>query len=362
MNLPPLRFARENLQFHRELTRTTQAWLDRNGDHRFADAAMIAKAILLALLAGACCWLGLQQTHWLAWAACQAGFSFFAMLLAINVVHDASHQAFFKSRGANRWLSALATIPLGLDPECWRVRHVLMHHSGNNVIGYDPDMEENGILRQSRFQRLRPLMRYQRYYWPLVAALTFPYYIWLFDWLDRAGQTRVGAKMRLQGIRGWAAFMLVKLGHGLLALGLPLWLMSPLFGVGTVIGVYLLCQMMASLIFVMLIIGTHWAKGNSYQPTEQGKLPHSRYSHLFATTCDWLTRPRWLGYWLGGINLHLTHHLFPHWSHRHYPVLAVMIAQVAARYGYDYQCLNLTQLLSSQQQFLQQLGEEDAEH
>lgn len=359
MKQPPLRFARENIPFHRELTRATQAWLQQHGEHRFANWATIAKALLLALLAISCCCLGLQQSHWLAWAACQAGFSFFAMLLTINVVHDASHQAFFRSKSANRVIGALASLPLGLDPECWRVRHVLMHHVGNNVIGYDPDMEENGILRQSRFQRLRPLMRYQRYYWPLVAALTFPWYIWLFDWLDRAGQTRVGARMRLQGLRGWAAFLLVKMGHFLLALALPLYLLSPSLGVGTVVLVYLLCQMLSSLVFVMLIIGSHWAKGNSYQPTGQGKLPHSRYAHLFATTCDWLTRPRWLGFWLGGMNLHLTHHLFPHWSHRHYPALAQIVAEVAARYGYDYQCLSLTQLLSAQRRFLHQLGKEE---
>lgn len=94
MNPPPLRFSRENLQFHRELVRETQAWLDQHGEHRFANRAMIAKAVLLALLAASCYWLGLQQTHWLGWAVCQAGVSFFAMLLTINVVHDASHQAF----------------------------------------------------------------------------------------------------------------------------------------------------------------------------------------------------------------------------------------------------------------------------
>lgn len=61
------------------------------------------------------------------------------------------------------------------------------------------------------------------------------------------------------------------------------------------------------------------------------------------------------------MNLHLTHHLFPHWCHRHYPVLAGIIATVAARYGYDYQCLTLRQLLNSQQQFLQLLGNDHGE-
>ena len=54
MKPPPLRFARENLQFHRELTRATQAWLEQHGEHRFANGAMIAKAVLLALLAASC--------------------------------------------------------------------------------------------------------------------------------------------------------------------------------------------------------------------------------------------------------------------------------------------------------------------
>ncbi|WP_245675279.1 hypothetical protein [Candidatus Erwinia dacicola] len=58
----------------------------------------------------------------------------------------------------------------------------------------------------------------------------------------------------------------------------------------------------------------------------------------------------------GGINLHLIHHLFPHWNHRHYPELA-QIAAVAARY--DYQYLSLTQLLSAQRRFLHQLGKRD---
>ncbi|MBE1043055.1 fatty acid desaturase, partial [Escherichia coli] len=48
-----------------------------------------------------------------------------------------------------------------------------------------------------------------------------------------------------------------------------------------------------------------------------------------------------LGYWLGGANLHLTHHLFPHWSHRHYPALSRIIGEVAPRFGIDYRLLEL---------------------
>ena len=86
-------------------------------------------------------------------------------------------------------------------------------------------------------------------------------------------------------------------------------------------------------------------------------MPVGRLAHTFVTTFDWTPQPAWLGYWLGGINLHLTHHLFPHWHHRHYPALSRIIAQIASQQGLDYQLLTLADLLRLQQQFLRRMGE-----
>lgn len=103
------------------------------------------------------------------------------MLLTVNVIHDASHNAFSRARWANALINRLVAIPLGLDPDCWRVRHVIFHHTHTNIADYDPDIDENGVLRQTTFQRWNPFMRVQHLYWPLVAAMTFPWYIWLVD-------------------------------------------------------------------------------------------------------------------------------------------------------------------------------------
>ncbi|AHG22111.1 linoleoyl-CoA desaturase [Chania multitudinisentens RB-25] len=351
--LPPLAFQRENGHINQVLVRASQAYLAQRGDHRFADGGMFAKVLVLILLCAFCYYASLRQHNGWAYFGWYAGFIFSAMMLTVNVVHDASHNAFFKRASLNHWLNFFVSMPLGLDADCWRVRHVIFHHAYNNIEGYDPDIEANGVLRQTPFQRRKAFMRVQQYYWPLVAALTFPYYIWLFDWLDRAGKTRITPKMRLQGAQGWGMFLLSKLAHFTLALVIPLWLMSPVLGITTVLLVYLLSQMLSSLVFVMLIVGTHWAKARFYQaPAVQ----HGWYQHVFSTTFDWQTSPQWLGYWLGGANLHLTHHLFPHWSHRHYPALARIIADVAAQYGLDYQCLDLKTLLVLQQRFLAAMG------
>lgn len=340
----------------------TRALLTERGDHRYADGRMLVKTVMLA---GGCIGsyaLALHQSDLPLYFSWYFAAIVFAMLLTVNVVHDASHNAFLKGKKANAWVNRIVAIPLGLDPDCWRVRHVRFHHGFTNIECYDPDTAENGLMRQTPWQRWRPFMRAQRYYWPLVAALTFPWYIWIVDWLDRGGYTPVTPHLAQQGIIGWTFFLTGKSLHAAFSLVLPMWLLADRFSAGSILLTYMLCQMISSLIFVMLVIGTHWAKGSAQLPPDGGKMAQGRLSHTFATTFDWSTRPAFMGYWLGGLNLHLTHHLFPHWSHRHYPQLSRIIEDVAAREGLDYRRLTLADLMSLEQRFLRRMGERPERH
>ncbi|EHG5996501.1 TPA: acyl-CoA desaturase [Escherichia fergusonii] len=348
-------FPADDPQLVKQLQNDTKVYLAKSCDHRYADGWAFTKMAAL-IIACLCCYsLALSQSQWGLYLLWYLAMMFCAMMLAVNVVHDASHDAFLRGKKANAWLNRWVAFPMGLDPDCWRVRHVRFHHGFTNIEFYDPDTAENGILRQTPWQRWRPFMRQQHRYWPLVAALTFPWYIWVVDWLDRAGFTPVTRHLAARGFSGWGYFLAGKLAHCALCLILP-WLLSE-FGFMTILLTYLLSQLLASLIFVMLIIGTHWAKGHTQLPPEEGKMAVGRLAHTFATTFDWTPQPAWLGYWLGGINLHLTHHLFPHWHHRHYPALSRIIAQIASQQGLDYQLLTLADLLRLQQQFLRRMGE-----
>lgn len=335
----------------------SRALLTAHNDRRYADRWAIFKALVLATVWLSCYLIALgAQAKWV-FALAYLAMMLFAMLLAVNVVHDASHNAFVRGKRANARLSFLAALPLGMDADSWRVRHVRFHHGFTNIECYDPDTAENGLLRQTPWQRWRPFMRVQRFYWPLVAGLTFPWYIWVVDWLDRCGLTPVTPHLAWHGVVGWSRFLVSKAVHLILTLVLPLWLLADRLGVLTVLGTYVVSQLIASLIFVMLIIGTHWAKGYSQLPPSTGRMTQGRIAHTFATTFDWRPTPAWLGYWLGGINLHLTHHLFPHWHHRHYPALCRIIADIAQQQGMDYSVLTLRDLLSLQQHFLRQMGQ-----
>jgi linoleoyl-CoA desaturase len=356
--LPPLRYTEAaEADFHHVLNERAKAYLAARNDHRFAGGRRLIKALFLALACVASYLLALQQSSVPAFVGAYVATVFFCMLLNIDVNHDASHNVFLRSRLANRVVGRLVTLLLGIDPDYWRVRHTDYHHAYPNIEHYDLDTEENGFFRQTPFQRWRPHMRWQHRYWPLMAAMSLPYIAWVFDWQDRLGRTALREKNLLPGATGWLLFIGSKLGHLALALVLPLYA-AQAHGLGwqVVVGTYLTAQMAASLFVVFMLLGTHWAQASFYQAPADGVMPHGWYAHNFATACDWFPEPRWLQWIMGGLNLHLTHHLFPGWHHRHYEALAAIVADTAKEFGLSYRCLGYRQLLRAQQDFLQSMG------
>ncbi|HSW05658.1 fatty acid desaturase family protein, partial [Aquabacterium sp.] len=158
-------------------------------DHRFADAGLLLKGLLLTAMCIACYAIALNATRPAVYLPAYTAFVFSAMLLAMNTLHDAAHGSFFRSPGANRWLMRIVALPLGIAPDYWTARHVHYHHSHANVDGLDLDIEPNVALRQTPFQAWQPHYRWQHLYWPLVAAISLPWITWVFDWADRFGRT-----------------------------------------------------------------------------------------------------------------------------------------------------------------------------
>lgn len=363
--LTKLQYAKDKESaFHQALMIEAQTYLDNRVDHRFANKTLLLKNIFMLLLCMVCYLLSLyQHTIWL-FVAYYFGFVLFAMLANINGQHDACHNVLFRSRLANRIFGRIVTLPLGVDPHYWQTRHVDYHHIYPNIADYDLDMEENGIFRQSPFQKWYPHMRYQPYYWPIVASFSLPYIAWVFDWSDHLGKTPlVRDQKTLRGLKGWMFFLGSKLLHFILALFIPIIVLNAV-GINwyTVLLVYLLSQMLASLIVVILFLGTHWSDPEFYTAPQDGKFSHGWYHQQLTTCCDWYPSPMILNELLGGVNLHLTHHLFPSWSHRHYPALQVIIERLAKQYQFPYRKISYRELFLQQQRFIRKMAEKPHTH
>lgn len=364
--VPVLRFRpASSTPFAHDLRQAAQQWLASQGTHRQADLGVAVKALFLLGLAGWAYAAILRADDGLHLLLAFVAFQSLAMALAMNVLHDAAHEALFRRSAWNRWARCLVAVPVGIDSDFWTVRHVHFHHTWANVDGHDLDIEPNPFLRQTPFHAWAPQYRYQHRYWPLIAALSLPYLCWYSDWADRFGLTKVGRPAGLQGPGAWGVFMLGKAAHIGLVLALPAVVLAGRgtgLGLGAVVGAYLAGQLLASCFLVAMILGTHWAEVEFFRPAPgEDRLPHTWFEHSFLTACDWVPRPAWLGYWLGGLNHHLTHHLFPTWSHRHYPGLAEVVARLAAEHGLAYRSLSYGELLAAQQRFLRAMGERPPE-
>lgn len=343
--------------FHQALLQASQDYLQKNNDHRLANKRNIVVAGGLFLLSIASYFYALSTQSSAVYIMAYSFFVILIMFLNVICQHDACHNTLFKNTRINRIVGRLVTLPLGIDPDFWRVRHVDYHHHYANIEHYDLDIEENGIFRQTPFQQWRGFMRYQHIYWPLIAALSLSWVALVFDWADRTGRTRLRENNVLSGWQGWLLFLLSKLLHLTVMIGLPLAIAHTHgISISTILFTYLVSQMMASMLVVYLLLGTHWAETKFFTPPANHQMPHGWYQHNFMTACDWLPSPHWLWRLTGGVNYHLTHHLFPGWHHRHYPALAQIIARLANEYKMPYRCISYRQLVKSQISFLRRMG------
>lgn len=343
--------------FARELKDATQQYLEDNKTHKYADLRFFAKLGFLLTLAIVFYLNCLHADSISSYALFFAGFMWTAMTLSMNSFHDASHGSVFRKPEHNRLLMAFVCVPMGTDPHYWALRHVHFHHTYPNIDGYDLDTEPNPALRQTPFQKWSPQYQYQHLYWPLVAAISLGYLCWVSDWLDRFGKTPLAKFSYLKQRRYWVQFFVLKFLHISVVFLIPLIaLQNTYVQWWQILIVYLLTQAFVSWFLVITILGTHWAEVEFFNPAQNNKIPHSWHRHAFLTACDWQPRPRWINNWLGGLDLHLTHHLLPGYSNRHYAALADIVAALAQKHSLPYRRISYTQLFKLQQKFLKEMG------
>jgi linoleoyl-CoA desaturase len=234
-------------------------------------------------------------------------------------MHDANHGASAKRPGWNRALSFSADL-IGGSSAVWRHKHNVLHHGFTNVEGLDADLDAGGLLRLAPGQPRRRLHRYQHLYaWALylrdvaagrVGGQPFP----RPRGLDLAALL-LGKALFL----GWAVLLPVAL-H-------PTWWLVPLalLAVGTL-----------GLALATVFQLAHAVGEAAFVAPGAGALPVDWATHQVTTTVDFARGNRLLGWYLGGLNFQVVHHLFPRVSHVHYPALAPLVEAACRAHGVRY--------------------------
>jgi linoleoyl-CoA desaturase len=352
-----IRFAAGNRgQFYLVLKQRVMRQLEAEGRTRYADRRLWAKGALLAAVAAASyatIVAGAQPPLVLLLLA--IAYEVAVLLLAINVGHDAAHNALSPRPWVNRALQAATFSLLGADAYLWRLRHVKSHHTFPNVNGCDIDIDENPFLRLSPNHPRRPWQRYQHLYAPLAYWVVALHTIFYQDLVYL--RKRALANMRdirhprwayAQFALGKALYLATTFVVPLAAIDLPAW--QILLGI-------LIASGVSSILFVGLLIGTHFAEEAAFPALDaQQRLPHDWAEHALLTAVDWSPESRLAHSIAGGVNAHAAHHLFPTLCHVHYRAIVHIIRDTAQEFGVPYNVTTLPRMIASHFRFLRALG------
>ena len=352
---PRVRFSRDD-GFHADLKRRVGAYFDATGRARSGGAAMYAKTgVILAWFAasyglllafgGASAWLAAALTVSLALATAGIGFS---------VMHDANHGATSRSRRVNRaWGLTLDLV--GASSYLWRFKHNVQHHTYANVDGMDADIDAAPFLRLAGSQPLRGFHRWQHVYaWLLYGVLAVKW--WFVDDVADVVRGRIGLsrfpRPRGSELAAYVAGKAVFVGWTLVIPALvfrSLWV-GPAF----LLGAFLL-GVVLSTVFQL----AHTVPDTTFHaavPGEQ-RMPTGFAEHQVRATVDFAPSNRLLGWYVGGLNFQIEHHLFPDVCHVHYPALAGIVETTCREAGIPHRTTaTLRAAIADHYRFLRALG------
>jgi len=97
-------------------------------------------------------------------------------------------------------------------------------------------------------------------------------------------------------------------------------------------------HLLPGLYFALIFQCTHVYDGTTYPlPDENGNIENNYAIHVLETTADFSRKSK-IGSWImGGINIHVIHHIFPNICHVHYPAITQILKDTAEEYGLEYQ-------------------------
>lgn len=281
-------------------------------------------------------------------------FQISGLLVGFCMGHDASHNTAFKNKAANQVLHFFSFLTVGIDPLLWGLRHIRSHHLYANVEGSDIDIDKNPFLRLAPSHPWSEKHKYQHLYAPFVYMLALLHSVFMGDWIylfskDYGWMRKGVAKPEL-----YFRFLLFKIVHFFLVLYLPLQLTG--FSIGFIVFTYISASAFTSLIFVIMLVGTHFFEEADYFEPQEGTLEYSWAVHQLKTSCDWNPESRFARILSGGANCHAAHHLFPNICHTNYDLINNVIEKVTSAYRYPYHKMSLWQMMKSHFRHLKKMG------
>jgi len=349
-------------EFIKELRSRVRSYFADNNIDQYANTEMYVKSAVI-ILAWFATWAWIMSDtlsgNVLAFFAVYLLLGFVHILIAFNIMHDATHDAYSSSKKVNKILGYSMDF-VGGNQYLFRRMHGA-HHGYVNIHGIDVTLETHGLFRFTPDEPWLPRHKYQHFYTFGLYALAMLQWVTMKDFKWFFGEAHIGNQKNIKHPTNEYVILLIgKTIFYSLTLFLPMYFVSlPWY---TVFAAWVFMHLLPGLTFALIFQVTHVYEGTTYPlPDEDGNIDNNYALHVLETTADFSRHNR-IGSWLmGGINIHVIHHIFPHVCHVHYPALTKILKEVCDEFGIEYQeNPNLWVALKKHYQILKHLSFPDA--
>jgi linoleoyl-CoA desaturase len=324
----------EQKEFVSELKKNVKKYFAEQGISTKANFKMVVKTVILISLY-------LAPFFILLFASVPGWFAIVLVILSglgvagigMGVMHDACHGAYSKRKWVNDLLGGTNYL-LGSNALNWVLQHNVLHHSFTNIAGLDEDIDVKGLIRMSETTPLKKVHRYQHYYvFFLYGLMTLSMLFKDFEKLFHYNKEGLLVSQNKK-IKSELTKMIVrKLLYIFVAIVLPILITDytwyqVLFG-------FFLSHWVASVILSFIFQLAHVVDGPELS-VETETIPNDWHVHQLKTTANFARNSKFLGWYLGGLNFQVEHHLFPSICHVHYSKLAPIVEATAKQFGIPY--------------------------
>ncbi len=324
-------------EFIKDLRSRVNAYFTENNISPYANTEMYLKTVF-AVVTWVGTWLWIMSDTLespLAFYGVYLLLGFIHIFIAFNIMHDSTHDAYSSKKWVNKMLGYSMDF-VGGNQYLFRRMHGA-HHGYVNIQGIDVTLETHGLFRFTPDEPWLPRHKYQHYYTFLLYALAMFQWVTMKDFKWFFGESHIGNQKNIK--HPFKEFVILFIGKTIfygLTLILPLIFVSHAWY--TVVGAWIFMHLLPGLTFALIFQVTHVYDGTTYPlPDEDGNIDNNYALHVLETTADFSRHSR-LGSWLmGGINIHVIHHILPQVCHVHYPALTKILKKTCDDYGIEYQ-------------------------
>ena len=317
-----------------DLNQRVEAYFAETGKSTTGGWRLLLKSLIL-LSWFVCSYIGavfIAETWWgaLLWmgsfALAHAGIGF-------CVMHDGGHGASSKNPVINK-LAAYSLDLIGGSSHLWAFKHNVIHHQYPNVDGVDHDIVAQPWLRMTDTQVCRWYHRHQYIYFPLAYAFLTGKWL-LHDDFKSILTGKLGTVRRPPlPRRKIAEILLWKLWAVAWVFAIPL----VVHGIAWTAAFFVIWAAISGIALATVFQLAHMVDCTEITPlpAEGDRLPRTWAEQQLATTMNFAPSNKLVGWYVGGLNYQIEHHLFPKISHVHYPAIAPIVEQVCREHGVKY--------------------------